>query len=189
MLARLFVGGIFISAGYSKLTQPIEYFEIALEKMPKSAITNYNLAVAFSELGYLKDALKHYNIAHENYGRELSIDENVHNNLGILLAEFGRFDEAIDHFKEAIDMNPFNIEAKNNLAVLYTRKKDYPMAVSHFREAIALRDDDPDLHNRLGLALMLLGNTTEARKHLQEALRLDPGHQQAMFNLLKMGKG
>jgi tetratricopeptide (TPR) repeat protein len=47
-------------------------------------------------------------------------DEKAHNNLGTLLAQQGRLDEAIEHFSEALRIKPDFVEAHRNL----TRARD-----------------------------------------------------------------
>ena len=41
----------------------------------------------------------------------------AHNNLGVFLADKGRFDEAIKNYRQAIQLNPDNYEVLNNLGI------------------------------------------------------------------------
>jgi Flp pilus assembly protein TadD len=169
-----------------KMEEAIENFEIALTKNPLDPESNYNMAFALGEQGYFQDAIRHYNIAHENSRNNAVVNEDVHNNLGILFSKTGRIEEAIRHFQEALVLNPGNFEANNNLAVVYTKTQDYARATQYFQAALRLHPDDHLLHNRLGLALMYVGRYEEARHHFEASLKLKPGFSLAEYNLQKL---
>jgi len=49
----------------------------------------------------------------------------AHNNLGIALGSLGRMEEAIDHFRQALALQPDFEDARRNLATaLKVRKRD-----------------------------------------------------------------
>jgi hypothetical protein len=60
------------------------------------------------------------------FSRAVSVTENnyiAHNNLGIVLAEKGRLDRAIYHFKKALEINPNHESARFNLQRAIKEKK------------------------------------------------------------------
>ena len=53
---------------------------------------------------------------------------DVHNYMGLISHEKGRFDEAIKHFEKALKINPRYTEALLNLSILYNDMGDYDKA-------------------------------------------------------------
>jgi Flp pilus assembly protein TadD len=64
-----------------------------------------------------------------------------HTNLAIALQDLGRFDEAIQHFQEAVRLDPDNPVALHNLAAALQASGDLEGAESHYRAALLLRPD------------------------------------------------
>ncbi|MBP6913540.1 MAG: tetratricopeptide repeat protein [Candidatus Levybacteria bacterium] len=79
-----------------------------------------------------KDALTLYtkdvNLPGENYYLE--------NNIGDQLAQQGKYDLAIIHFKKSIKINPKWYIAYSNLGIVYEQKKDYEKAEKYLQYAI-----------------------------------------------------
>lgn len=59
----------------------------------------------------------------------------------------------------------------------------FPAAVEHFTAAKRDHPNDPRIRNFFGIALAALGRNSEARAEYQEAIRLDPGMEDAYRNL------
>lgn len=64
----------------------------------------------------------------------------AHNNLGVALAETGRFDEAIPHYLRAIELDPKYPEPHNNLGMALIAKKRLGEAAQSARAALAVAD-------------------------------------------------
>ena len=67
-------------------------------------------------------------------------------NLGSVLDDAGRPDEAIIEYKEALKLQPKNASAHYNLSIVYQKKKDMPTAIAELREAAKLSPDWPTPH-------------------------------------------
>ncbi|CEG12360.1 hypothetical protein MSIBF_A2190001 [groundwater metagenome] len=63
---------------------------------------------------------------------------NAHNNLGNLLGDLKRFEEAEKEYREAIRLNPNYADAHNNLGNLLGDLKRFEEAEKEYREAIRL---------------------------------------------------
>lgn len=63
------------------------------------------------------------------------------------------------------------------------RNADYRSAVSIYADTVAKRPGNAFAHNNLGQALLEAGQTAEAVKHFEQALRLSPGRPMAYNNL------
>ena len=67
-------------------------------------------------------------------------------NLGSVLDDAGRTDEAIAEYKEAIRLQPKNASAHYNLSIVYQKKKDMTMAIAELRQAAKYSPDWPTPH-------------------------------------------
>jgi tetratricopeptide (TPR) repeat protein len=80
----------------------------------------------------------------------------AHNFLGVALSTQGRFEEAVEHYQEALQLKP-----------------GYEAATFNMSEA----------HNSMGSALLEQGEVDEAIEHCAEAVRLNPGNRDGLNNL------
>jgi Flp pilus assembly protein TadD len=109
------------------------------------------------------------------------MNARAHNNLGLLLS--GRGDEAIAHFRRALELKPDFAEAHNNLGVALAGRGQMDEAIAHYREALESKPDYADAHNNLGIALAGRGQLDEAIGHYREALKTKPDYAEAINNL------
>lgn len=107
----------------------------------------------------------------------------AHNNLGMVLAGQGKVEEAVAHYREALNIRPDNEEAHNNLGVALSGQGRAAEAIVHYREALRLKPDAAETYNNLGLALAGQGQADEAIAQYREALRFDPDMAVAHDNL------
>ena len=98
----------------------------------------------------------------------------AHNNLGCILAEQQKYDEAGTHFVASLASNPRNAAAHDNLGKILAMRGQFAEAESHFRAALAIKPNDADAQRAFGLALAQQGRIQDAVQYLQEALRLEP---------------
>ena len=80
----------------------------------------------------------------------------VHNNLGIALFAERRNEEAITHYKMAIELKPGYAEAHNNLGNALVQKGKIKEAINHYRETVRLRPDLVSARKNLEMALLRL---------------------------------
>ncbi|HEY0946224.1 MAG TPA: tetratricopeptide repeat protein [Opitutaceae bacterium] len=106
----------------------------------------------------------------------------AHNNLGLVLAESGRIDEAIAHFEAALRLFPRNPDALNNLALVLVRAGRLPEAVVRFEAALALAPDSADAHLNLADALVRLGRSFDAIAHYERGEQLRPPDAEVLTN-------
>jgi spermidine synthase len=104
-------------------------------------------------------------------------------NTGNVLMSKGNTNEAISHYKTAIELKPDYALAHNNLGVTLMSKGNTNEAISHYKTAIELKPDFAQAHNNLGNALMNKGNTNEAISHYKTAIELKPDLAQAHYSL------
>lgn len=107
----------------------------------------------------------------EQFKAALSIDPDhvtSHLWLGHLLRD-SRPDEAAEHYRAAIRVEPANAEALNGLATVLAQREDYAEAISLFREALRLDPQATHIHGNLRNALQA---QQERQSVLQEISRI-----------------
>jgi protein O-mannosyl-transferase len=103
----------------------------------------------------------------------------AHNNLGAAVLDSGRVDEAIAHFKTALEINPRNAFAYNNLGSAMIQAGDATDAIVPFTKALQVDPKYAGAHNGLGNALLQAGRMDEAAAHYTRALALKPDYVEA----------
>ena len=109
----------------------------------------------------------------------------AHNNLGIALANSGRFPEAIRHYQEAVRLDPRCPSSHYNWGNALCALGRDQEAVEHYQDALRIAPDHAMTHNILANALFNLGRLEEAAEHHQESLRLQPGTAEFHINQAK----
>jgi Tfp pilus assembly protein PilF len=107
----------------------------------------------------------------------------VHNDLGIVLAQQGKLDLAAARFARAIALKPGLLEAHFNLGNSLKELGKLDEAAAAFRQALALKPDYAEAHNNLGNVLLDQGKLDEAAAHYRQALALWPNLADAHNNL------
>jgi len=107
----------------------------------------------------------------------------AHNNLGLLLQNEGRLDEAAEHFREATRIRPAYPEALYNLGNALAAEGRLAEAEEQYERALALDDRFAVVHNNLGNVLVMQGRVDEGKQHFRRALALNPSYADAQRNL------
>jgi protein O-mannosyl-transferase len=104
-------------------------------------------------------------------------------NLGIVLSEQGKADQAIAHYQRAIALRPDYAEAHYNLGRLLAEQGQLDEAIGHYKKAAALNPADAEAQNNLGVTLFGIGRADDAIVHYQKALEIRPDYAEASCNL------
>ena len=105
------------------------------------------------------------------------------NNLGSILRQDGKPEEAMGYFAQALRIKPDLAEAHYNLGVTLAQLDRTSEAIEHYQQALQFDPAFAEAHYNLGVALALSGRGLEAKEHFEEALRLNPDYAEAHFNL------
>ena len=106
-----------------------------------------------------------------------------HYQLGNVLREDRNCEEAIPHYRRAIELVPDHWNAWNNLGICLASLGRYDEARSTFQRAIELQPTYARAYNNLGTLAKSQGLFAEARQHFLRALELDPGNEIASQQL------
>jgi adenylate cyclase len=119
------------------------------------------------------------NAAEEALHRALKLEpENLSglNYMSWLLAETGRFDEAMAPVQLAIQIDPLSKASHHALGELYYLQRDYEQAINAFEMARELDPDDPSQLQFIGWAYQQMGQYEPAIALHREAVELSQRH-------------
>ncbi|MBR8346990.1 tetratricopeptide repeat protein [Burkholderia ambifaria] len=136
-------------------------------------------------LGLLACQLKQYDAGLALMERSLAErpDASYFNNLGNMLRECGRLDDAIAHYRRAVALRPDYPEAHNNLGNALRDARDPAEAMQSCSRAIELRPGYAEAYNNLGNVLQDLGELDAAAASYGKAIAFHPAYAEAHSNL------
>ena len=123
------------------------------------------------------EILNRHIIAHNSQARD------AHLNLGDVLYKQGRYEEALDATRVAIEQRPEYSKAHFNLGAILNVLGRSEEAETHLRRAIALDPQARDAHLNLGDVLYKQGRYAEALDATRVAIEQAPDFFEAHFNL------
>ena len=160
-----------------------------------------NYALAHSYIGDLLVQLQRYEEAVEPLSKALRLirsapsvtpdlptAHSIHVLLGTALRELGRTRAAEMHFRQALQLDPRNMDALEQVAAAEFRRRRYREALELYRTQLEIDPDKAATHVNIGAALFYLDRTEEAIRSLERALELDPTLETARSNLEQMRK-
>ena len=102
---------------------------------------------------------------------------------GMGLYADGRYQEALEHLRAALALDPSPYPAHCCLGTTYVKLRRYQEALEAYKQAIRLKPDLAEAHLGLGMAYGLLGRYQEALEEHKQAIRLKPDYAEAHMNL------
>ena len=148
--------------------------------LPASAIVLSVLVIlTWQQCGYWKNSTS-------LFSHTLQVTKNnylAHTNLGVALAGEGKTEEAIGHYRAALQIKPDDDDTHYNLANALKKQGAIDEAIAHYREAVKLNPNYSKAQNNLGVYLDAQGMHEEAIVHYRQALQIEPGNPGFHFNL------
>lgn len=125
---------------------------------PDNPIAYNNLGTAFYERGLVQQAVPFFE-------RSLAIQasERAHCWLGLALADQGRLEEAVGHYRAGLELDPQSVEAHTNLGAALAQLGRVQEALPHFEAACRLEPDDLPARGNLARARATLGLPPDSR--------------------------
>jgi tetratricopeptide (TPR) repeat protein len=151
---------------------------------PTDPAARFNFALALSKTGRLDDAI-------EQGEQVLKLRPNHEPTLlllGDLYSRKGSWKDAKDVLNRYVLSDDQNFTAWFTLGVAYDYSSDFANALDAYAKAEAISPNDPAVKNNIGRILFKQGEKfpekySEAAARLKEALKLDPGFDDARVNL------
>src|SRR4030042_1294519 len=120
------------------------------------------------------------------FSHSLQVTKNnylAHTNLGIILAEEGKTEEAFSHFRAALKIRPDDDNVHYNLATVFKEQGKLDEAIVHFRETLRINPYYIKAHNNLAIIFYNQNKYTEAIYHFRQALQIKPNNPYTIFYL------
>jgi protein O-mannosyl-transferase len=127
----------------------------------------------------LDEAMEHYSAALK-FAPGLA---QAHNNLGVLLLMRGNSVEGTRELREALRLNPADLETEYNLALALNQQQKWSEAAELFGKTLQKRSNDANAHYQFAVALTHLQKTREAMAHYASALLIQPDFPDALDGL------
>ena len=118
------------------------------------------------------------------YSHTLAVTEEnwlIHNNLGLALAGIGRTPEAIDHYSEAIRINPKDSAAHYNKGIAIVQQNQLGGLFADYFRAIEI-DPAQDIDLNIQKVISTQGYIEKARKLFEAALNISSEHTTGSLN-------
>jgi len=115
--------------------------------------------------------------------REQFVDDVSWVRAGNAFRTGGDLEQAIAHYRKALEMNPENPSALVNLATALSDMSQFPEAIVCLNKAIKLTPGDAVVWYNLAVTLAKQGNLDEAIRACAESVRLNPSAANAQNNL------
>jgi len=146
------------------------------------------LAMTRSQVKYWRDSTALY----ERALKVTSGNYMAHDNLGNVLMDEGKLDEAVKQFQEVIRLTPTIGKPYNDLGKAYALQEKMDDAMVMFSNAVALNPGLAQARWNLGNACLLKGKVAEGLAEMKRAGQLSPedieAHRRFADTWIKMGK-
>ncbi len=139
----------------------------------------YLLAEAYLKSGKLTDA----KATVAQLDKLSSSDFRTLAGIGVLLARYHLYDDAIQHFEAALEANPSSDDIKFDLANAYFHKRDYPRALEMASKISAEGQKDDAVLNLQGDIAAQTGDTSRASQIFRDAITHNPDNDQNYLSL------
>ncbi len=104
-------------------------------------------------------------------------DPRVHHQLAYSYTRLKMRDEAIKHYKKALELKPDYFESRLNLGTVYLKSRKQKQALEELKKAVDLKPDSETARINLAWAYYYNLETAKADKHRQKAIELSGGER------------
>src|SRR5262249_21468362 len=160
-------GSIFFERGY--MTEADHFLQLALRDDPDNSEALYGLGSIYLQQNKPADARAAFERVIRLPQRYPGTLPNAWNNLGLLSAREGRTDEAIQQFKQALQLDPDHFIALENLGNAYRQAKRWDDAKETLQRALQLNPDSAEANYAMGMVYAQTNEEDRAFELLQKA--------------------
>jgi tetratricopeptide (TPR) repeat protein len=150
-----------------------------IKKHPDQPEDLYLLAEAYLKSGKVAEAKETIT----QLDKISSGDYRTQTGVGVLLARYRLYDDAIQHFRSALEANPKSDEVKFDIADAYFRKGQYPEALDAANQVSEQGRKDEAYLSLLGDIYAHLGDAARATQVYEDAIARNPDNDQDYLSL------
>lgn len=185
-----------------------EYLQKAIAIDPDNSVLRLKSARVLDRMGQSDEAVKNYNYALANGGNDPEIlysleriyrqkllqspnDAATITNLGAILQKENKYDDALQYYTQASQVDPSNITTRLNVGTLYQQKKSYDSAIAAYDSILFLYPGNVEANLYKSQCLAAMGQTDKAIAGFKKVLSIDPTNKEAknqIFDILKATK-
>jgi tetratricopeptide (TPR) repeat protein len=183
----------------------VEYYQKAIAIDQNDSNLRLKYARVLDKLGQNDLAVEEYNFALSKCGDDMEIlyalekiyrqklaqstdDAEVIANLGAILQKQNRFDEALQYYTRAGQLNPSNVTTRLNVGTLYQQRKNYEAAIAAYDSILILYPDNVEANFYKAQCLALSGQKDLAITGFNKVIALDPTNKDAKTQVLDILK-
>lgn len=174
-----------ISHEKGRYDEAIQYFEKALGKNPRYTEALLNLSILYNDMGDYDKAKKLVEQSRkESKKTKTAIDPfirsklaNKHAEVGDWYRGVGAFDQAIDEYKKALDLESKYSDIRTKMAVCYREMGQHKTALDELKQAIKDNLRFADAQVQMGVTFYAMGKKAEALKTWKAAKQKFPRHK------------
>jgi Tfp pilus assembly protein PilF len=179
--AHFNLGGALKDEG--RLDEAAAQFRAAAPEQPRAL---YELGAGLYDRGQFDDAITEFRAFLDRLGQRPALTSQrvlAHNLIALSLAQQRKFQQAVDEFAVALQLDPDNADLHGNLAFILLQQQDFERARAEYEAFLAVRPANPFVLTNLGIALQGLGRGEEAQARFRQALAIDPRYADARRRL------
>lgn len=182
-----------------------EYLQKAIAIDQNDPVLRLKYARILDKLGQNDDAVKEYNYALANGGDDPEIlysleriyrqkldqspnDAATITNLGAILQKENKYDEALQYYTQAGQLDPTNVTTRLNIGTLYQQKKSYDSAIAAYDSILFLYPNHLEANLYKAQCLAAMGQNDKALEGFKKVLSIDPNNKDVknqIFDTLK----
>jgi tetratricopeptide (TPR) repeat protein/predicted Ser/Thr protein kinase len=174
----------------------ISMFKLAIERDSSYALAYAGLGEAYWRMWSLTKDPSCVEQAQSHCNRAIELSESlaspVQVTLGILHRDTGKYEEAVEEFQKALQVNPEDSDVYRELALAYEKLGRLEDSEAAYKKAIELKPDYWSGYSHLGAFYYYQARYSEAEKMWQKVIELTPDNIRVYFNLgalyIKMGQ-
>ncbi|PYV52431.1 MAG: hypothetical protein DMG96_00490 [Acidobacteria bacterium] len=144
--------------------------------------------LTYLQIGYWRDSVTLWSHALQVTSRNFVAEDS----LGEALVNEGRYDEAIPHFRSAVEINSRDPLGHLNICAYEQQHENFSRAIEHCRMVLRFTPDtglQANAYTNLGGAYRKVGDTSHAKASYEAALRLTPQNPTALMGMGLLAQG
>ncbi|SVA45542.1 uncharacterized protein METZ01_LOCUS98396, partial [marine metagenome] len=110
----------------------------------------------------------------------------AYNQMGLILFEADKKNESIEAFKNAIAIDPENLNSRLGLGKTYSMITRNDLAVEQYLKAADLKKKDPEILFKIALEYWYHQNLEKSKEYYNKVLEVDSSHIQTHLNLISV---